>query len=126
MKFISGQRDLGRILHKIKINRSTKGVSLLQTVQSISPSASLSTTCNSFITRLIIVDHNFTETQINFNTISSRLDYFKNSFIPCIINECNMFVPRIPVSNLYKIFQNVLLGLIGSVGSNTDKIATKS
>ena len=44
-----------------------------------------------------------------FNTVYSKSEYFKNSFILNVINEWNKLDPDIRSSALYKLFSNTLL-----------------
>ena len=44
-----------------------------------------------------------------FNTVSCKFDYFKNSFIPTVINEWTKLNPDICRSTSYNLFRNTLL-----------------
>ena len=51
--------------------------------------------------------------QVNsFNTVSCKSEYFKNSFIPNVINEWNKLDPDIRCSTLCNLFRNKLLKFI--------------
>ena len=45
----------------------------------------------------------------SFNTVSCKSEYFKNSFIPNVINEWNKLDPGIHSSTPYNLFRNTLL-----------------
>ena len=46
------------------------------------------------------------------NTVSTRAEYFKNSFIPNVVNEWNNLNPEIDSLALYNLFGNTLLKFI--------------
>ena len=46
------------------------------------------------------------------DTVSSRTEYFKNSFIPNVVNEWNNLNPDIQSLALYNLFRNTLLKFI--------------
>ena len=48
----------------------------------------------------------------SFNTVSCKSEYFKNSFIPNVINEWNKLDPDIRSSTSYNLFRNTLLKFI--------------
>ena len=48
----------------------------------------------------------------SFNTVSSKSEYFKNSFIPNVINEWNKLDSDIRSSTSYNLFRNTLLKFI--------------
>ena len=48
----------------------------------------------------------------SFNTVSCKSEYFKNSFIPSVINEWNKLDPDIRSSTSYNLFRNTLLKFI--------------
>ena len=48
----------------------------------------------------------------SFNTVSCKSEYFKNSFIPNVINEWNKLDPDILSSTSYNLFRNTLLKFI--------------
>ena len=48
----------------------------------------------------------------SFNTVSCKSEYFKNSFIPRVINEWNKLDPDIRSSTSYNLFRNTLLKFI--------------
>ena len=48
----------------------------------------------------------------SFNTGSCKSEYFKNSFIPNVINEWNKLDPDIRSSTSYNLFRNTLLKFI--------------
>ena len=48
----------------------------------------------------------------SFNTVSCKSEYFKNSFIPNVINEWNKLDPDIRSSTSYNLFCNTLLKFI--------------
>ena len=48
----------------------------------------------------------------SFNTFSCKSEYFKNSFIPIVINEWNKLDPDIRSSTSYSLFRNALLKFI--------------
>ena len=48
----------------------------------------------------------------SFNTVSLKFEYFKNSFIPNVINEWNKLDPDIRSSTSYNLFFNTLLKFI--------------
>ena len=51
--------------------------------------------------------------QVNpFNTVSCKSEYFKNSFVPNVINEWNKLDPDIRSSTSYNQFRNTLLKFI--------------
>ena len=45
----------------------------------------------------------------SFNTVSCKSEYFKNSFIPNVINKWNKLDPDIRSSTSYNLFRNTLL-----------------
>ena len=49
----------------------------------------------------------------SFNIVSCRSEYFKNFFIPDVINERNKLDLDIRSSSLYNLFCNTLLSLLG-------------
>ena len=51
----------------------------------------------------------------SFNMVSCKSEYFKNSFIPNLINEWNKLDPCIRSSTSYNLFRNTLLKLISPV-----------
>ena len=58
----------------------------------------------------------------SFNTISCKSEYFKNSFIPNVINEWNKLDPDIRSSTSYNLFRNTLLKFIRHVQRKTFNI----
>ena len=48
----------------------------------------------------------------SFNTVSCKSEYFKNSFIPNVINKWNKLDPDIRSSTSYNLFRNTLLKFI--------------
>ena len=48
----------------------------------------------------------------SFDTVSFKSEYFKNSFIPNVINEWNKLDPDIRSSTSYNLFRNMLLKFI--------------
>ena len=48
----------------------------------------------------------------SFNTVSCKFEYFKNSFIPNVINEWNKLDPDIRSSTSYNLFRDTLLKFI--------------
>ena len=57
-----------------------------------------------------------------FNTVSCKSEYFKNSFIPNVINEWNKLDPVIRSSTSYNLFCNTLLNFIRPVQRKTFNI----
>ena len=51
----------------------------------------------------------------SFNMVSCKSEYFKNSFIPNVINEWNKLDPGIRSSTSYNLFRNTLLKFISPV-----------
>ena len=51
----------------------------------------------------------------SFNIVSCKSEYFKNSFIPNVINEWNKLDPGIRSSTSYNLLPNTLLELITPV-----------
>ena len=51
----------------------------------------------------------------SFNTVSCKSEYFKNSFIPNVINEWNKLDPDIRCSTSCNLFRNTLLKFIRPV-----------
>ena len=58
----------------------------------------------------------------SFNTVSCKSKYFKNSFIPNVINEWNELDPGIRSSTSYNLFQNTVLNFIRHVQRKTFNI----
>ena len=57
-----------------------------------------------------------------FNSISSRTEYFKNSFFPCVIGEWNKLNPEIRRSGSYNIFWKSILNFIRASASKVYNI----
>ena len=55
----------------------------------------------------------------SFNTVSCKSEYFKNSFIPNVINEWNKLDPDIRSSISYNLFRNTFLKFIRPAERNT-------
>ena len=51
----------------------------------------------------------------SFNTVYNKSEYFKNSFIPNVINEWDKLDPDICSSTSYSVFRNTLLKFIRPV-----------
>ena len=51
----------------------------------------------------------------SFNMVSGKSEFFKNSFIPNVINEWNKLDPGIRSSTPYNLFRNILLKFISRV-----------
>ena len=51
----------------------------------------------------------------SFNKVYCKSEYFKNSFIPNVINEWNKLDPGIRSSTSYNLFRNALLKFISPV-----------
>ena len=58
----------------------------------------------------------------SFNTAFSRSKYFKNSFIPNVVNEWDRLDPDIRSSTSYSLFRNILLTFIRPVQKETFSI----
>ena len=58
----------------------------------------------------------------SFNTVSCKSEYFKNSFIPNVINEWKKLDPDIRSSISYSLFRNTLLKVISPVQRKTFNI----
>ena len=58
----------------------------------------------------------------SFNTVSCKSEYFKNSFIPNVINEWNKLDTVIRSSTSYNLFRNTLLNFIRPVQRKTFNI----
>ena len=57
-----------------------------------------------------------------FNSISCRTEYFKNSFLPCVIGEWKKLNPEIQRSGSYNIFRKSILNFIRPSASKVYKI----
>ena len=57
-----------------------------------------------------------------FNSFSCRIEYFKNSFFPCVIGEWNKQILEIRRSGSYGIFQKSLLNFIRQTASKVYSI----
>ena len=55
----------------------------------------------------------------SFNTVSCKFEYFKNCFIPNVINEWNELDPHIRSSTSHNLFHNTLLNFIKPVQRKT-------
>ena len=58
----------------------------------------------------------------SFNTIFCKSEYFKNSFIPNVINEWNKLHPDIRSFTSYNLFCNTLLKFIRPIQRKTFNI----
>ena len=58
----------------------------------------------------------------SFNTVSCKSEYFKNFFIPNVINELNKLDPDIRNSTSYNLFRNTLLKFLRPVQGKTYNI----
>ena len=58
----------------------------------------------------------------SFNTVSCKFEYFKNSFIPNVINEWSKLDPEIRSSTSYNLFRDTLLKFIRPAQKKTFNI----